>query len=83
MLPGQDCFCVKNNTLFLLQFHRTGIHNYSQRHLEEAVKFVRDTAHKFPYTKLLDPTIYQLENISEAIEAAKSQKFHRTIVKAS
>ena len=57
-----------------------GIHNYSQRHLEEAVTFVRDTASKFPYTKLLDPKIYKLENISEAIEAAKSQRYHRVAV---
>lgn len=67
--------------VYLTFFDFVGIHNYCPRHLDKAFEFLSQTAEKFPYEKLFDPKVYLLEDISSAIAAAKTQTYHRVLVK--
>ncbi|XP_065175166.1 D-altritol 5-dehydrogenase-like [Sycon ciliatum] len=54
----------------------TGVHNYNYDHLGKAVKFLSDTASRYPYDLLVSKP-YKLTELESAIEAAKTQAFHR------
>ncbi|XP_078485533.1 L-threonine 3-dehydrogenase [Ciona intestinalis] len=54
-----------------------GIHNYEDRHLTEAVTFLRDTCHLFPYEELLSPMTFSLKDFGKAVHLAESRTFLR------
>uniref|UniRef100_H2ZKL1 alcohol dehydrogenase n=1 Tax=Ciona savignyi TaxID=51511 RepID=H2ZKL1_CIOSA len=54
-----------------------GVHNYEDRHLTEAVEFIRDTCHIFPYEELLSPMTYSLKDFGKAVHLAESRTFLR------
>ena len=58
-----------------------GIHNYSPWHLDQAVQFLADTTHKYPYQILVSPP-YALADLPTAIEMAQSQEWFRVSVRA-
>ena len=59
-----------------------GIHNYAPEHLEEAVRFLSKTTHKYPYSALLSPP-QPLKDLPAAVQMAKSQRFFRVAVEPS
>lgn len=56
-----------------------GVHNYSSRHLEEAVKFISKTIDRFPYEVLLSPP-YKLEEFDLAVKEALKQSYLRVVI---
>ncbi len=57
-----------------------GVHNYSPRHLDEAVAFLDRTAGSYPYESLVSPP-YQLSHIVKAVQAAEERQFPRMAVR--
>lgn len=58
-----------------------GVHNYQNKHLDQAVRFLRDACVEFPFERALAPTKFPLENVQEAIELAKKKDFARVCLK--
>lgn len=58
-----------------------GIHNYQDRHLEYAVKFLTRSLHKFPFEYVLAPRKFTLDELPQAIEYAKEKHFPRVCVR--
>ncbi|XP_069942730.1 5-exo-hydroxycamphor dehydrogenase isoform X4 [Cherax quadricarinatus] len=56
-----------------------GVHNYSQQHLQEAVRFLLHHHHKYPFHALLGPS-YSLSDFRNAVEVARSGQFLRVAV---
>ena len=57
-----------------------GVHNYSPQHLEEAIKFLQQTQHYYPYKDLIRPPL-SLSELPVAIKIAESKEFFRVAVK--
>ena len=57
-----------------------GIHNYGPEHLGKALRFLETNHQKYPYGELVG-TVYPLDRINEAIEAATSGRYIRVGVK--
>jgi putative phosphonate catabolism associated alcohol dehydrogenase len=57
-----------------------GIHNYSPVHLEQAVRFLEETAHKYPYELLVSPP-FPLVELESAIQTARAQEWCRVSVR--
>ncbi len=57
-----------------------GVHNYSPRHLDEAISFLERNINQFPFEELVSPP-YKLEGLNEAIIASKTKKWMRISVK--
>lgn len=53
-----------------------GVHNYTGKHLEEAVKFLSQHHDRYPFFSLMGP-VYPLTQFRNAVEAAKSGRFFR------
>ncbi|XP_064106714.1 uncharacterized protein LOC135215694 [Macrobrachium nipponense] len=53
-----------------------GVHNYTGKHLEEAVKFLSQHHDRYPFSSLMRP-VYPLTQFRNAVEAAKSGRFFR------
>jgi threonine dehydrogenase-like Zn-dependent dehydrogenase len=58
-----------------------GVHNYSPRHLDRAVEFLKQTADKYPYEALVSPP-FSLADLPRAIEVAESRDWCRVSVSA-
>lgn len=58
-----------------------GVHNYSPRHLREAVRFLEETAAVHPYERLVSPSLYPLPRLEEAFAAAECREWHRIAVR--
>jgi threonine dehydrogenase-like Zn-dependent dehydrogenase len=58
-----------------------GIHNYSPWHLDQAVQFLEQTAHKYPYESLVSPP-FSLTDLESAIQMAQTQQWGRVSVRA-
>jgi threonine dehydrogenase-like Zn-dependent dehydrogenase len=58
-----------------------GIHNYEAKHLEKAVEFLSKTLNKYPFQKLVSPYNFQLEEINDAFDQAKTREFQRICIK--
>ncbi|XP_064609316.1 L-threonine 3-dehydrogenase-like [Liolophura sinensis] len=56
-----------------------GIHNYSPRHLTEAVQFLARTSHRYPYTSLVSQPISLME-YEKAFSLAKTRRYQRVIM---
>ena len=57
-----------------------GIHNYSPCHLDLALRFLKETATKYPYGLLVSAP-YSLLHLDEAVEAAKAHSYLRIAVR--
>ncbi len=57
-----------------------GVHNYSPRHLDEAIAFLDQTAMRYPYDELVSPPI-ALSELQRAVELARAQRFFRVAVR--
>jgi len=53
-----------------------GIHNYNPRHLGEALSFLKDNVHKYPYAEIVGQS-FPLSEIEQAIKLAMSGKYIR------
>ena len=53
-----------------------GIHNYSPKHLDQAVNFLAETLNIFPYSSLVSPP-QPLQCLESAVILAQSKQFHR------
>ncbi|XP_065056164.1 L-threonine 3-dehydrogenase-like [Rhopilema esculentum] len=60
----------------------TGVHNYSSKHLDEAVELLSRTIDKYPFSKLLSPS-YALSQFDDAVEEALSQSYLRVVIEAA
>jgi len=56
-----------------------GYHNYAPRHLEQAVKFLREHRDAHPWKRLVSPS-FPLKRLDEAFAAARSQRWARVSV---
>lgn len=56
-----------------------GVHNYSTRHLHEAVSFLAQHHNRYPFASLLGPT-YPLSDFRNAVDVARSGQFFRVAV---
>lgn len=56
-----------------------GVHNYSTRHLHEAVAFLAQHHNRYPFASLLGPT-YPLSDFRNAVDVARSGQFFRVAV---
>ena len=66
----------------LLFFVYAGVHNYSSKHLDEAVELLSRTVDKYPFSKLLSPS-YALSQFDDAVEEALSQSYLRVVIEAA
>lgn len=57
-----------------------GVHNYEAIHLRKAVDFLEKTIDEFPYDELVASKHYSLNDLTEAIEAAKLKVYPRVCV---
>jgi putative phosphonate catabolism associated alcohol dehydrogenase len=57
-----------------------GIHNYARIHLDEALKFLQNFHNRFPFEKLVSPSL-RLAEIDRAFQLARQQEWHRVAVK--
>ena len=57
-----------------------GVHNYSPRHLDEAVAFLQQTAGQHPYDELVSPPL-SLSDLQDAVDLARTQRFARVSVR--
>lgn len=53
-----------------------GVHNYTAKHLRQAVNFLQQHHHRYPFASLVGP-VYPLSDFRSAIEAARSGQFFR------
>jgi len=60
--------------------HIRGVHNYSPRHLDEAISFLQHTATRYPYAELVSEPL-PLDDLQEAIALAHTQKYLRVAVR--
>lgn len=58
-----------------------GIHNYSERHLTQAVDFLAQTVNKYPYDMCLSPNVFTLDQLPNAIEHAKKKLYPRVCIR--
>ena len=58
-----------------------GVHNYEAVHLEKAVEFLKKTINLYPYSELVASKVYHLDQINEAIEAAKMKIYPRICIR--
>ena len=56
-----------------------GIHNYAPQHLEQAIRFLTQTHHRYPYASLVSPP-FPLSELQEAISVAQQGRWHRVSV---
>lgn len=57
-----------------------GVHNYSPKHLDEAVAFLERNINVFPFNELISPP-NSIEEINKAMVIAKSNKWSRVSIK--
>lgn len=60
--------------------HIKGVHNYAPWHLDEAILFLQRNKDRFPFDSLVSPP-YKLEELEQAVQEAKKQKWARVSVK--
>ena len=58
-----------------------GVHNYSPRHLDEAICFLARTLPKYPYASLVSPS-FALADLESAFSLAAEQKFFRVTIES-
>lgn len=56
-----------------------GVHNYTQQHLQEAVTFLSQHHHRYPFASLMGPT-FPLSDFRNAVEVARSGQFLRVAI---
>lgn len=56
-----------------------GVHNYSPRHLDEAISFLHHTATRYPYAELVSAPL-ALDQLQQAIDLARTQQYLRVAV---
>lgn len=59
--------------------HIRGVHNYSPRHLDEAIHFLDHTATRYPYAELVSEPL-ALDDLQQAIDLARAQQYLRVAV---
>ena len=57
-----------------------GVHNYSPRHLDQAIRFLGETVGKYPFHSLVSPP-FELADLAEAIQMAQTQVWCRVAVR--
>lgn len=55
-----------------------GIHNYTPKHLDDALEFLIRTIERYPYDELISPHAYPLQHIERALNETKKQLYHRS-----
>ncbi len=57
-----------------------GVHNYSPRHLDEAIHFLHHSATRYPYAELVSEPL-ALGDLQKAVDLARTQQFLRVAVR--
>ncbi|KAG0715234.1 5-exo-hydroxycamphor dehydrogenase [Chionoecetes opilio] len=70
-----DCR-LQASTLIMKCLTVVGVHNYSARHLRQAVTFLERHHHRYPFDTLVGP-VYPLSDFRSAVDAARSGQFFR------
>jgi len=81
MVHPQTAFTLTGEDIIRKCLTLIGVHNYQGKDLEESVRFLRKNIKKYPFDKLISPTIFSLDNLSKAIEFAKQKTYPRVCVK--
>jgi threonine dehydrogenase-like Zn-dependent dehydrogenase len=58
-----------------------GVHNYNEKHLDQAVDFLYRTIDKYPFKDLVSPNVFELVDLPKAIEEAQLKTYPRVCVK--
>lgn len=76
--PGSNV-CLDLNQVLRRLITVRGVHNYHPRHLVEALDFVTDHRHRFPFKDLVDG-VYRLDEVDRAMQDAASRKVLRAAI---
>lgn len=77
--PGSN-LDIDGNQLTRKYLTVSGIHNYHPKHLNEAIRFLEEHAHKYPYAEIVAAT-FPLDEINEAVRVAATEEHVRVAVR--
>ncbi|XP_077994900.1 L-threonine 3-dehydrogenase-like [Glandiceps talaboti] len=81
MVHPQSQLDITGNQIIRKYITIKGVHNYAPWHLEESVKFISETAEKYPYESLVSDA-FPLQDIDGAVKESETQKYCRVALVA-
>ena len=77
--PDSDLAGITGERIVFKCLTIRGVHNYSPRHLQEGVDFLRRTAGRYPFEDLLGPTL-PLRELEEGLALSRQRRWLRVAV---